>query len=328
MRLVAVVVTVVAFATVVLCAGAAGIARAASANPLTVLPLFVQKGTDAANAARTYREAGNITDANLMERIAGQPQAIWLTGGPSSLSWLTFTLGQARRQHQLPVYVVYDIPGRDCGSYSSGGAASPAAYQAWIRQVAAHFGSTPVAVIIEPDALPELSCWSSSEQAENYALIRYAAATLQARGNTTVYLDAGNPSWQPVRTIVARLRRAGVGLVRGFALNTAEFETTARSLAYGTRISRALGGKHFVIDTGRNGQGPPVRSGSTWWCNPPGRGIGLDPTTQTASPLADAYLWVKPPGYSDGPCNGGPPSGQWWPALALSLAQNAEQPTS
>jgi endoglucanase len=322
-------VAVTALAIIGFSAAAVGTARAVIGNPLTALPFFVQKGTNAALAVRAYRAAGNITDANLVERIADQSEAIWLTGGRPSLSRLALTLRQARRQHQLPTYVVYDIPGRDCGSYSSGGAPSAVAYEAWIHQIAAHFGSTPVAVIIEPDALPELSCWNSSEQAENYSLIRYAATTLQAKGDTTVYLDAGNPSWQSVHTMVVRLRRAGVGFVRGFALNTGEFETTAKSIAYGTRISKALGGKHFVIDTGRNGQGPPnVMTGPTWWCNPPGRGLGLDPTTQTASPLADAYLWIKPPGYSDGPCNGGPISGDWWPALALSLAEHAEQLTT
>jgi endoglucanase len=216
----------------------ASAARAATANPLTALPFFVQKTTDAADAVRAYRAAGNTTDANLMERLADQSVAIWLTG-PSSLSLLTSTLAQAKRQHQLPTYVIYNIPGRDCGSYSSGGATSAGAYKVWIRQMAAHLGSTPVAVIIEPDALPELTCWSSSEQAENYSLIRYAATTLQASGNTAVYLDAGNSSWQPVRVIAARLRRAGVALVRGFSLNVANFQTTARSLAYGKRISEA-----------------------------------------------------------------------------------------
>ena len=34
-----------------------------------------------------------------------------------------------------------------------------------------------------------------------------------------------------------------------------------------------------------------------------------------------AYLWVKRPGESDGPCNGGPSAGQWWPEYALGLAQ-------
>jgi endoglucanase len=37
----------------------------------------------------------------------------------------------------------------------------------------------------------------------------------------------------------------------------------------------------------------------------------------------DAYLWVKVPGESDGPCNGGPPAGSWWQEYALEIASNA-----
>lgn len=48
-----------------------------------------------------------------------------------------------------------------------------------------------------------------------------------------------------------------------------------------------------------------------------------DATAATADPLADAYLWIKPPGESDGACNGGPEAGAWWPEYALGLAQRA-----
>jgi endoglucanase len=77
---------------------------------------------------------------------------------------------------------------------------------------------------------------------------------------------------------------------------------------------------HFVIDTGRNGQGPldatpfaappysqpagviaGINAGS--WCNPPGAGVGLRPTANTGVPLGDAYLWIKTPGGSDGSCD-------------------------
>mgnify|MGYP005811279581 CR=1 FL=1 len=87
---------------------------------------------------------------------------------------------------------------------------------------------------------------------------------------------------------------------------------------------------HFVIDTSRNGQGP--WTGTLDWCNPPGRGLGLRPTTTTGNPLVDAYLWVKVPGESDGQCDrsgtgadpewGGivdPPAGAWFPAQAHQL---------
>ena len=67
---------------------------------------------------------------------------------------------------------------------------------------------------------------------------------------------------------------------------------------------------HFVVDTSRNGQGPWTPPAGIYpdpqdWCNPPGRGLGIRPTTATGDPLADAYLWVKVPGESDGQCSRG-----------------------
>jgi endoglucanase len=104
--------------------------------------------------------------------------------------------------------------------------------------------------------------------------------------------------------------------------------------------------KHFVIDTSRNGQGhwTPTESypDAQDWCNPPGRGLGLRPTADTGNALVDAYLWVKIPGESDGECTRGlgqagtmvdpewglidPAAGQWFPEMALELAQNANPP--
>ena len=104
---------------------------------------------------------------------------------------------------------------------------------------------------------------------------------------------------------------------------------------------------HFVIDTSRNGQGawtPPtgVYPDPQDWCNPPDRGLGIRPTTDTGNPLLDAYLWIKVPGESDGQCSRGlgtgnnvvdpewgqvdPAAGQWFPAQALELARNANPP--
>jgi endoglucanase len=100
---------------------------------------------------------------------------------------------------------------------------------------------------------------------------------------------------------------------------------------------------HFVADTSRNGQGawtpaPGVYTGDAQtWCNPPGRGVGVRPTANTGVPLVDANLYVKTIGESDGQCNRGipggtidpeygsvdPAAGAWWPAQALTLAQNA-----
>jgi endoglucanase len=51
--------------------------------------------------------------------------------------------------------------------------------------------------------------------------------------------------------------------------------------------------------------------------------VGQYPTTMTGYALVDALVWVKNPGDSDGPCNGGPEAGEWWPEYALGLMQRA-----
>jgi endoglucanase len=103
---------------------------------------------------------------------------------------------------------------------------------------------------------------------------------------------------------------------------------------------------HFVIDTSRNGRGPwTPTAGVTWpdpqtWCNPPDRGLGLRPTTNTGHPLADAFLWIKTPGQSDGQCDRGtgtghdpargavvdPAAGDWFPQQAVELVRFANPP--
>lgn len=302
---------------------AAAPAAPAAPNPLAARPLYVQPGSEAAADAARYRAAHDYRDARLMERIASRPQAIWLSGSSNDAKTVRTTMASARARRRLPVFVLYDIPRRDCGSYSGGGARSAQAYRGWVNQIADRLGEAPAAVIVEPDALAEMSCWSGPEQNEVYDLIGYAARRLAARPGTTVYLDAGNAAWEPAAVMAGRLRRAQVSRVRGFALNVANFLTTGASLQYGDELSRELGGAHYVIDTSRNGRGPLWHGGSLAWCNPPGRGLGAPPTVHTASAFADAYLWIKTPGSSDGSCGGAPPAGTWWPSYALQLARNA-----
>jgi endoglucanase len=117
-----------------------------------------------------------------------------------------------------------------------------------------------------------------------------------------------------------RLKQANIATADGFSLNVSNFVATGDNLSYGKQISSAVGGKHFVVDTSRNGNGAAPNNE---WCNPSGRALGPLPTTNTGNSLTDAYLWVKGPGGSDGTCNGGGAAGTWSASLALPLAQNA-----
>ena len=258
-----------------------------------------------------------------MEKIASTAHADWFVGG-SGAAFRRDVAARTReivRAKTMPIFVLYNIPRRDCGSYSAGGAKSGAAYRRWISDFVAGVGKRKLAVVIEPDALAGLDCLGPALRSARYSLIRYAVGRIARNPRAAIYLDAGNSDWQTPAVMAKRLRKAGVAGARGFALNVSNFQTTKASIAYGNRLARQLGRKHYVVDTSRNGLGPA--SGEEYWCNPSGRALGQRPSAKTASRLADAYLWIKLPGESDGTCKGGPPSGTWWPEYALGLAERA-----
>lgn len=296
-------------------------ARSAHGDPLGALTLYRQSGTDVNAAEAQLLAAGRVADARLLGRISRQPRAVWLGDwdGPNPGPQTAALIAAARAQRSLPILVAYDVPGRDCGPISP---AAAQAYRQWISGLAGALGSWPAAVILEPDALAGLGCASPVDQARTIGLLRDAVLALAARPHTTVYVDAGNSDWMPVAVMARRLRAVGVSRARGFALNVSNFNWTASELAYGRQLSAAVRGAHFVIDTSRNGRGPAPGHDV---CNPPGRGLGPAPSTRTATPLADAYLWVKIPGESDGPCHGGPSAGDFWAAYALGLATRAHR---
>jgi endoglucanase len=297
-------------------------AAAVSSNPFAGARFWVNPSSNATRTASAWRAAGRRTDASAMTKIAGQPAAVWFGdwNGRDPSADVRAAVGSARRAGARPVVVAYDIPGRDCGGYSAGGARSASAYRNWADGLAKGIGGGRAIVILEPDAIPELDCMSSTDQRTTLSLLSYAVTKLGSSPGTSVYLDAGNRGWQPAALIAERLRRAGVARARGFSLNVSNFDWTSSEEAYGDRISALIGGKHFVIDTSRNGRGP---ASGTSWCNPPGRALGHPATTATGDPRADALFWIKSPGESDGLCGGGPGAGVWWPQYALGLARRA-----
>jgi endoglucanase len=306
-------------------AGAAG--GSPNGDPFAGQSFYVEPGSAAAHTEQEWVSQGRSADATQMAKIASQPVAQWFGdwsyghgGTQGDVSWW---VGQATAASDLPVLVAYDLPWRDCSQYSSGGASSPAAYREFIAAMAAGIGSRRAVVILEPDALAELSCLSGEQQSDYYNLLSSAVATLGAHPGVAVYLDAGNAHWQSAATMASRLQQAGVAGARGFSLNVSNFDSTASETAYGEAIVHASGAgasPHFIVDTSRNGRGSA--SGGEW-CNPPGRGLGADPTAATGNPLVDAFFWVKSPGDSDGNCNGGPGAGEFWASYALELARNS-----
>ncbi|HEV8666785.1 MAG TPA: glycoside hydrolase family 6 protein [Candidatus Paceibacterota bacterium] len=272
--------------------------------------LYVDPNSDAA------KNAGG--DSNL-QMLASQPTATWFGNWNSNIyNDVHNTVTSAAAAGATPVLVAYNIPERDCGGFSSGGSDNPSGYQSWIGSFASAIGNNKAIVILEPDALAQISCLSSADQATRLSLLSGAVSTLKANGNTKVYIDAGHSNWVDASTMAGDLQKANVSQADGFSLNVSNFMSTGDETAYGQQISSQVGGKHFVVDTSRNGKGSNGQ-----WCNPGGMAIGQKPTTNTGNSLVDAFLWVKTPGESDGNCNGGPSAGQWWGSYADQLVQNA-----
>ncbi|MBV9818437.1 MAG: glycoside hydrolase family 6 protein [Solirubrobacterales bacterium] len=289
--------------------------------------LYVNPDTPALSQARVWRATGDARDARAVLRIAVQPTAVWLTGNESPRAAAARLVAAAAQANGIAQLVLYDIPDRDCQSYSAGGARSAGEYERWIDQVAQGLGTRRVIVVVEPDAIDQAAsgCISPDQALARYQLLAAAVTRLKSDPRARVYLDAGHAGWLSPAQLDEPLLQSGIAQADGFALNVANFQTTQASIAYGTELSRELGGKHFVIDTGRNGAGPPPGSGGgvDQWCNPRGRALGSAPTLHTGVPLVDGFLWVKYPGESDGACSlGDPPAGVWWPQYALGLVDH------
>jgi endoglucanase len=251
-----------------------------------------------------------------MDRISQNPIAIWMNGWSTDIRRdVASFVSRAASAGSMPVFVAYNIPHRDCGSYSAGGVSSAAAYRQWIRDFAAGLTGKSV-VVLEPDAVAGAGCLPATARAERNDLLRDAIQVLKA-AHAVVYLDAGHPNWHSADVMAGKLTDAGIALADGFSLNVSNYASTAANVAYGNAISGRIGGKRYVIDTSRNGLGGVAGQ----WCNVPDQALGEWPTTSTGRDLVDAFLWVKYPGESDGTCNGGPASGQWWADYALGLAQ-------
>ena len=263
------------------------------------------------------------SDLQAIHELAEIPTAAWFGAWNSDLAnEVGSYVSLADSAGAVPVLVAYRLSW--CNTFAADGS-DEAAYLSWIEEMAEGVGGRKAAVILEPGALTpsNLGCLTEADKGKQLALIQSAVSLLKQQG-AWVYIDTGRPKLDELPAVAEHLVAAGVGSADGFAVNVAGFETSDDSIVLGQALAGIIAGHgfdtHFVIDTGRNGNGP--EGGPDSWCNPPGRALGHIPTTVTGALLVDAFLWVKPPGESDGECNGGPAAGKFWTAYALELIAN------
>jgi endoglucanase len=243
----------------------------------------------------------DLKDANLVAQMIGTPQAVWFNGGtPAEVQKnVARTVRQANARDTVPVLVSYNIPYRDCGQYSQGGALSAADYAAWIDGFAKGIGPGRAVVILEPDSLGLIPGTSNctvdgpeNTPADRFGELNGAVDRLEKQPNVLVYLDATHNDWQNVGDASSRLVTAGIQRAQGFYLNVSNFQYSANLSFYGTWISDCIA-YATAVNPGDFGGCP-----NQYWNGGPATswaGTGMSPyqvwSNQAYSGNADDLTW-------------------------------------
>jgi endoglucanase len=300
----------------------------ASGNPLAGREWGVYQGPGDQAWAPYVTSTGRQRE--LLAKIALRPKAKWFGAWISEAEIgtkvrdyiLNATGGDADVLVQMTVFRMKPWEHDACKRLPS--ATETASYMRWTDNFAAAIGDAQVALILQPDG-PFALCAPGGSTAPS-RLIRYSAQKFSALPNTSVYIDAGASDWlrdDPVRA--ARiLMPAGVSDVRGFALNSTHYVSTAREIRFGASVvkelaRRGVSGKHFVINTSSNGRpfagytytGPNFDNARACQTRTDTKCVtlGIPPTLDVTNPAwglgsedraraaryVDAYLWFGRP---------------------------------
>lgn len=342
----------------------------AGINPFAGVDMLVNSAY-AAKVQQSVDAAGGPSNplGNALSKAAGIPTAIWIDE-IAALPKMRAALKQAQTQQRatgidvLCVFVVYNLPGRDCSAASSAGELATGQLDRYEREfiggiasLAMEYPEVHKVFLLEPDSLPNVvtnmgrpRCREAAPEYTNG--IALAIRHLGPLG--AIYVDAGWSGWigtwsaagmAQVMKQVLDLAGDAARYVRGFVTNVSNYGTVSAEASYANTLRASLASvghsnMAFVVDTGRNAGS---QKGGTW-CNPKGAGMGPPPTSNPGVPFADAFFWIKPPGESDGistpgsprfdpKCaqqgvswSGAPEAGDWFGESFVELVQNAKPP--
>jgi endoglucanase len=323
-------------------AAAQAIARLLGLDPAN-LPLdlswarFSQQIQSGYLARRLAGKPGLAAKVAALAKIASQPEAqrfsiYSMGGGPGAIfsqAEKIFCHNMTADPGSIPIINTYFL------HPALGGCPTPAQVSAYtpifqrrVDEMAAATDRRPAVYLLELDALGSSSCVSRMGSMSLWeAALRYEINAMAALPHTVVYIEGGYSDSNSVGYTARILNAIGVKKIRGFFTNDTHEAWTINEVRWATKISHLTHGAHFIVNTADNGRGPlynanKVRSGVEDLCNPPGRALGPQDTTQTGFRAADAFMWTHPPGNSSG-CGGGPPGGVFYLARALDEAAHA-----
>ncbi|OWZ20514.1 Glycoside hydrolase [Phytophthora megakarya] len=225
-------------------------------------------------------------------------------------------MSQCSEDSRLSI-VVYGIPNKDCAAgYSSGGSVTSSDdYKVFLKELTDAVGDRKVLYVVEPDALGLLTqdggCGASAGYLDN---LKVAVEALSKNENSELYIDIGY--WMLANSdsagkVATAMQDIGTcGRVKGVTINTSNYRSNDECTTYCTNFQTAMGSTSMTcaVDTSRNYNGNPT----TDWCNVATAGIGKPPSSSTGISNIDYFMWIKPPGESDGTCLGGPEAGSFY----------------
>jgi len=253
-------------------AGRALRAAAAGGNPFAGVPFYVNPSYQA--SLRTSINTSVAPVKATLESMLEVPSAYWIDvkaklrgAGTQSMAGILRDAA-AKSPPQLVVFIVYDLPNRDCHAKASNGEICckykadgrcdygdsgdcadglreyKESYVDPMAEILREFnGKVPMVLVIEPDSLPNLSTNQADPRCGNEGTrnaykrgVAYAVSTLAAAAPAAaLYLDAGHGGWlgweNNMNDFAELIGSLGVAQhLRGFASNVAGYNPLGRQV--------------------------------------------------------------------------------------------------
>ena len=112
----------------------------AEGNPFKDMKLWIDPDSLSMLNANKLRKT-EPDKAKLLDRIAQQPQALWLGDWNRDVQrYLEAVMAKTKADGAAPIFILYNVPGRDCGQHSKGGLKTADEYRRWVRKAAEGVG--------------------------------------------------------------------------------------------------------------------------------------------------------------------------------------------
>ena len=274
----------------------------------------------------------------LLEKIADEPEAQRISSGaeggtPADIADFTrklFCHNFTADPGTVPIITTYFLHAvlGGCATTSEIDAYMPL-FEQRVNAVIQWTGNRPVVYLLELDAVGSSSCMAHIGSLRAWeAALRYEVDRFSTLPHAVVYVEGGYSDANGPGYTARVLNAIDIRRIRGFFTNDTHENWTIREVKVGragleAHARRPLRDQHRAERQRAAEEPASVHRGRRRPLQSARSRTRPEADDHTGFPHVDAFLWTHVPGNSSGPCNGGPPSGVFWPARAEGLAARA-----